>query len=229
MGSWRGPHAADAPRPWASLLDQLAAGSPVAESRVLADSRAATADERAALMDDLAARAAAGCPYSLAVLLAITQEHAVVAGALTAVGVDHGNRADVEQAVMIAVARSIHRFRGESRFTTWLYSLTRNVAISELRRTKPTVELTGDDADRALRRMGHDPRRMSSLVSETQTIEAVIDQLPESFRQTVRLRDVEQLSYRQIAEREGVSINTVKSRLSRGREMLAELLAAPER
>ncbi len=211
------------------LVAQLRGGSPVVESRVLARYRRADGTERAALLDELAAQAADDCPYSLAVVLALIDEHALAGGALNATGVDHSIRPDVEQAVLIAVARSIHRFRGESKFTTWLYALTRNVAVSELRRVKPTVGLGVDGAEDAIRKAGLDPRRLSSLVTEAQAIETVIARLPEPFRQTVRLRDVEQLSYRQIAERQGLSINTVKSRLSRGREMLAEMLSAPER
>ncbi|MEM9135095.1 MAG: sigma-70 family RNA polymerase sigma factor [Actinomycetota bacterium] len=219
----------DGSAPAGGLLDQLRSGSPVAESRILTHYRNAGDAERTALLDRLAAQAADDCPYALAVVLAVIDEHALTTGALHATGVDHATRPDVDQAVLIAVARSIHRFRGESKFTTWLYALTRNVAVSELRRHKPTVDLSGVGAEEAIRRSGLDPRRLSSLVTEAQAIETVIGQLPEPFQQTVRLRDVEQLSYRQIAERQGLSINTVKSRLSRGREMLAELLSADER
>ena len=124
----------------------------------------------------------------------------------------------MEQEVLIAVARSIHRFRAEAKFTTWLYSLARNTAVSELRRLKQTSTMEDDQVD------DWTQRRVSSLVAERDMVREAVYSLPPVFRDTVLLRDVERLSYSEIAERQGLAINTVRSRLSRGRALLAALL-----
>ncbi len=212
------------------LLDWLSTGAAVAEARLLTLYESADADFQTELIDAVAERASADCPYALSVLLSIVDDFHLSAVAIASAGVERANREDVEQSVLIAVARSIHRFRSESKFTTWLYSVARNVAVSETRRLRPTLALpsagvdTGfDTADQSVGSARWWPRRMSSLVAERQLIESAVAQLPVAFRETVFLRDVERLSYSEIAARQDVSINTVKSRLSRGRHLLTEI------
>lgn len=201
------------------LIDWLASGAGAAEARVFRLYGTSTPGFQAELLDGLARAASGDCPYSLSVLLALIDEHHLARAAIVRTGIDGVDVDDVEQATLIAVARSLHRFRGDSRFTTWLYRLARNTAIGELRRRKPTADLD----DPGLRPApGQSLRRMSSVVAEGHMIESLIAELPEAFRTTVHLRDVERLSYQEIADREGISINTVKSRLSRGRQILAD-------
>ena len=122
---------------------------------------------------------------------------------------------EATQDTLIAVAESIHKFRSESKFTTWLYSIARNVAIGHLRRINPDVSLdTAENSAGA-------SRRLSSVVSERTAIQLAIEQLPSHYRDTVMLRDVERRSYEEIAEELGIELNTVRSRLARGRALLA--------
>lgn len=122
---------------------------------------------------------------------------------------------EATQDTLIAVAESIHKFRNESKFTTWLYSIARNVAIGHLRRINPDVSLdTAENSAGA-------SRRLSSVVSERTAIQLAIEQLPSHYRDTVMLRDVERRSYEEIAEELGIELNTVRSRLARGRALLA--------
>ncbi len=122
---------------------------------------------------------------------------------------------EATQDTLIAVAESIHKFRSESKFTTWLYSIARNVAIGHLRRINPDVSL--DTAENS----AGDSRRLSSVVSERTAIQRAIAQLPSHYRETVMLRDVERRSYEEIAEELDIELNTVRSRLARGRALLA--------
>ncbi len=201
------------------LLDWISSGAGAAEARVFRLYGTSTPAFQARLLDGLARSASDDCPYSLSVLLALIDEHRLARPAIVRTGIADADLDDAEQATLLAVARSIHRFRGESRFTTWLYRLARNTAIGEVRRRKPTADLD----DPALRPApGHSLRRMSSVVAESHMIESMIAGLPDAYRATVHLRDVERLSYQEIAEREGVSVNTVKSRLNRGRQLLAK-------
>ncbi len=202
----------------AELIDWISAGSGAAEARVFRLFGQSSAAFRTTLLDGLAEAAAADCPYALAVLLTIVDDYHLARPAAVANGLTGADLADAEQATLIAITRSIHGFRGDARFTTWLHRVARNTAVAELRRKKPTVGLDQPNLRPA---PGISQRRMSSLVAESHMVEALIAGLPEAFRSTVHLRDVDRLSYQDIAERQGISINTVKSRLNRGRQMLA--------
>lgn len=197
---------------------QLERGSATAESRLSALFAGST-DAADDVLNQLAASAAAGSPYSLELLLALVNENRLALPAINRHIQDKELAEEVEQEALIAVARSIHRYRSESKFTTWLFSLARNTAITEIRRQRPTAAMSDDDP---WDDMGQ--RRLSSIVAERDMVREAIDSLPEVFRETVLLRDVERLSYSEIAERQGLAINTVRSRLSRGRALLASKL-----
>lgn len=200
------------------LVSQLESGSAIAETR-LNDAFLKGSDEEAhQILDALAISAADGSPYSLELLLGFMSDHRLAAPAISRHVKSQTVVEEVEQEVLIAVARSIHRYRGEAKFTTWLYSLARNTAISELRRIKQTSSMDDDNLD------DWTQRRVSSLVAERDMVREAVYSLPPVFRETVLLRDVERLSYSEIAERQGLAINTVRSRLSRGRALLAARL-----
>ncbi len=200
------------------LIDWIGSGTGAAEARVFRLFGQSTSAFRTTLLNGLAEASAAGCPYALAVLLAIIDEYHLARPAIVPTGLTGADLADAEQATLIAVTRSIHGFQGDARFSTWLHRVARNTAIGEIRRQKPTVELDRPGLRPA---PGMSQRRMSSVVAEAQLVEDLIDSLPDVYRTTVHLRDVERLSYGDIAERQSISINTVKSRLNRGRQLLA--------
>ncbi|MGI9597263.1 MAG: sigma-70 family RNA polymerase sigma factor [Acidimicrobiales bacterium] len=170
------------------------------------------------VLNQLANSAAAGSPFSLELLLGLVTDHRIAAPAIGRHVQSQAVIEEVEQEVLIAVARSIHRYRGESKFTTWLYSLARNTAVTELRRQRPTSTMDDESLD------DWNQRRVSSLVAERDLVREAVYSLPPVYRETVLLRDVEHLSYSEIAERQGLAINTVRSRLSRGRALLAARL-----
>lgn len=228
----------------ATLIQQLESGSNSAETQLLALLADADADAfvdsgvdvdvddelercdsssklatQTAVLNGLALSAATGSPYSLEVLLAAIVEYDLAGPAIGRVTQNPEQTKDIGQDVLVNVARSIHRYRAESKFTTWLYVVARNIAVNHARKLRSTLDLAPDD-------MFHDNarRRMSSLVAERDVVKEAIATLPPEFRTTVVLRDLEGLSYAEIAERQGLQINTVRSRLSRGRALLAERL-----
>ena len=95
--------------------------------------------------------------------------------------------------------------------------MARNTAVTELRRLKAASAIDDELGDWT-------QRRVSSLVAERDMVREAVYSLPPIFRDTVLLRDVERLSYSEIAERQNLAINTVRSRLSRGRALLAAKL-----
>ena len=172
------------------------------------------------LLDGVAVQAASGSPYALQLLLNLISEHRLAYPGISRHILSKSVQEDVAQEVLIAVSRSIHRYRGDSKFTTWLYTVARNTAVAELRRNKSAVSYDDEAANE------QDALRFSSRATDRQIIQAAIAQLPSIFRDIVYLRDVQRMSYEDIANREGIALNTVRSRLSRGRALLATELAA---
>ena len=133
-----------------------------------------------------------------------------------------GDRRDAEDAAqeaLIAVVRGLHRFDGRSAFPTWVYRITTNVCLDELRRRKrrpPTVELVVE--------AGPGGRLHDSTVVDRMTVDEALARLPEEYRAAVVLRDLCDLEYAEIAEGLGIPAGTVRSRIARGRAQLAELL-----
>ncbi len=132
-------------------------------------------------------------------------------------------RQDAEEAAqdtLLAVARHITSFQGRSKFTTWLYEVTANCARSTHRSIKRRAaeQLSYDNApDRA------DPARTSMIAGSRVDLLEALDHLEEHRRdllEPVVLRDVAGLEYAEIAERLGLPLGTVKSRIHDARKLL---------
>ncbi|WP_370325929.1 RNA polymerase sigma factor [Euzebya sp.] len=120
---------------------------------------------------------------------------------------------DISQDVLILVAERIGSWDGRSRFTTWLYTVARNKAIDHLRTLRPTEGLPEDVVS--------DQRRISSLIATREAVTGLLADLPEAYREPVTLRDVEQLEYAEIARLLDLHQATVRTRVKRGRAMIA--------
>lgn len=137
-----------------------------------------------------------------------------------------GNDADAQDATqeaMIAIVRGLRHFDGRAAFTTWSYRVATNACYDELRRRsrRPTPTPTDDlpIADRAPL-----PDRATDRID----IDAALARLPEDFRAAVVLRDLCDLEYSDIAEVLGLPPGTVRSRIARGRALLARHLGNPQ-
>ncbi|MEI8240150.1 MAG: sigma-70 family RNA polymerase sigma factor [Actinomycetota bacterium] len=141
---------------------------------------------------------------------------------------NEADAADAAQEAMIAVVRGLSKFDGRSSFGTWTYRIATNASLDELRRRRrrPLVSIESRD-DESPQREPADPGSALPLerIGERDAIESALLELPEEFRIPVVLRDVADLEYADIAQVLDVPIGTVKSRIARGRGMLATLLA----
>lgn len=145
---------------------------------------------------------------------------------------DQGEIEDVAQEAFIKAYRALPNFRGESAFYTWLYRIAINTAknflVAQGRRAPTSTETEIEDAERLedatqLR----DVATPDSLLLSKQVGEAVnraIEKLPEDLRTAIVLRELEGLSYEEIAESMNCPIGTVRSRIFRAREAIANEL-----
>lgn len=135
---------------------------------------------------------------------------------------NENDAADAAQEALIAVVRGLHRFDGRSAFSTWVYRIATNASLDELRRRRRRPLSVVRDQDRG----DHDHADPGSTarfdqVGDREALEAALLEVPEDFRIPVVLRDVADLDYAEIAATLDVPIGTVKSRIARGRGMLA--------
>jgi len=136
---------------------------------------------------------------------------------------------DLSQEVFLRVFRSLKSFRsGEGSFTVWLARLTRNLLIDHYRRTK--LERATDSIELQLPMLEEKSAmagRTDGLVAgreASELLQGALQKLSPELRETVILRDLEELEYREIAQVLNVPEGTVKSRLNRGRAELARVL-----
>ena len=154
-----------------------------------------------------------------------------------------GSRQDAEEVVQdtfLRAYRALHAFRGESSLETWLHRIVLNLARNKYhwnhrRGDGLNISLTaGDDSDGdsgADNEQDVPDRRMEpDLVLEQNEIGTnimkALNSLPDNLRETMVLRHVNDMPYEEIAQKLDCKVGTVKSRLSRGREMLRDYLAA---
>jgi RNA polymerase sigma-70 factor, ECF subfamily len=185
----------------------------------------------AELLDPLALAAAAGTPDALELLVWAVDELGLARPAIRRLLVDDGDVDEVAQDVLIAVAETVRGYRGDARFTTWLHQVARFKAIAHLRRKRPTVPFPADGADGApaggvggAGGVG-DAQRISSMIATRTSIDEILEGLPPEYRDPVVLRDIEELPYDEVAARLHLNVNTAKTRVARGRALVAARLA----
>lgn len=141
---------------------------------------------------------------------------------------NHDDALDISQDVFIRVYRSLSGFKEESSFSTWLFRITTNICIDHLRkreRSQKTVSLYRTDEDgeefelpivdpEASPELHYDRREM------TETLRSCVDELPPDQREIIVLRDINGLSYEEIAQVLDCNLGTVKSRINRARNRL---------
>jgi RNA polymerase sigma-70 factor (ECF subfamily) len=127
---------------------------------------------------------------------------------------------DIAQDVLITIYKNLKSFRFQSQFSTWLYRITVNKCKDHLRKIKIRSIFTpikdGENDPVYIPSMEH--KDISDIVNKA------ISKLPEKLRLPLLLKDIEGLSYQEIAETVDCEIGTIKSRIFRAREGLRELL-----
>ena len=142
-----------------------------------------------------------------------------------------GNREDAQdclQEAMLRVYRAIGSFKGQSTFSTWVYRITMNTCLDELRRRKARKVTSLDslvDNGWSPTDTGDTPEEHGLRVEKQNALNQAIQSLPDDMRAAIILRDVKGYSYDEIASILDANVGTIKSRISRGREKLREILS----
>jgi len=145
---------------------------------------------------------------------------------------DPGEVEDVTQEAFIKAYRALPSFRGDSAFYTWLYRIGVNTAKNHLaatgRRAPTSTDVEAEEAEGfeggELLRDINTPESLLLTKEIGATVNAAIDALPEELRSAIQLRELEGMSYEEIAKLMDSPIGTVRSRIFRAREAIAERL-----
>jgi RNA polymerase sigma-70 factor (ECF subfamily) len=149
---------------------------------------------------------------------------------------DYEEATDLTQETFLSAFRHYDRFRGEAKVFTWLYQIARNLCINKVRQRDrqrslkiESLDQTRDsDDDEGLTRevadWTHSPQQVLEEKELHQRILAAIESLPPDYKEVVLLREFQQMSYNEIVAATGLSLENVKTRLSRARAMLRRKL-----
>ena len=151
-------------------------------------------------------------------------EDRIFALALRMVG-DRALALDATQDAFLAAFRRAQSFRGDSAFGTWLYRIAINACKDLLRKKKRW----GDPEEAPEEEGGAPGPSVEDSVSERLDLVEALGQLPEEYREAVVMYDLGGIPYEEIARITSSNLGTVKSRISRGRRRLAELMEQPRR
>lgn len=192
--------------------------------------------EEAALIAELQA----GSEEAFAWLIA--HYHQPIYSLLARMSYDRADAADLTQEVFVKVFRGVGRFHGESSLRTWIYRIALHEASNQrrwwMRHKQQEIPIEQEMTEGCsgipikLKEMlvdpGESPVEMAMHAQNRARVEAALNQVPEPFRTTLILRDIEGFVYEEVAEIQGVNLGTVKSRLVRGRALLRTILTKSE-
>ena len=139
--------------------------------------------------------------------------------------------ADMTQEAYIKAYNSLQSFRGDSKFSVWLYRIVSNVCLDFLRskNRRPTVSLSvedddGEDAQLDVADESQSPELLLDRKLTRDSVRRGLDSLPPDYRQILLLREIQGLSYDEIAQALSLEVGTVKSRIFRARKRLCTFL-----
>lgn len=201
----------------------------------LASALALQSDEAA-----LIAELQAGSEEAFAWLIA--RFHQPIYSLLARTVYDRADAADLTQEVFVKIFRGVGSFHGESSLRTWIYRIALREASNQrrwwMRHKQQEVpidqEMTDGESGTPMRLKdqlvdpSESPYEIAVHAENRVLVEEALKQVPEPFRTTLILRDIEGFVYEEVAEIQGVNLGTVKSRLVRGRACLKALLTAPK-
>lgn len=137
-----------------------------------------------------------------------------------------GNAHDADEAAQeafVAAWRALPNFRGEAKFSTWLYRLTTNAAIDLMRREKRHRTASEEDVPE-LADETDSPQQQVERTEQRETVQKALSSLSEEYREVLLLRYMQELDYTEIAEALSLPAGTVKSRLNRAKAALKKAL-----
>ncbi|MCL5019352.1 MAG: sigma-70 family RNA polymerase sigma factor [Patescibacteria group bacterium] len=136
---------------------------------------------------------------------------------------------DIVQETFLRVFRKKKAYKNIAKFSTWIYTITGNLAKTELRRRKrkKLFSISGigyEEKDFEIPDIKHGPDEEAESVVKDEIIQKAIDSLSSKFKEVIILRDIQELSYEEISKIAKIPLGTVKSRVNRGRLKLQEKL-----
>ena len=143
---------------------------------------------------------------------------------------DYESCVDVVQETMINVYRYKDTYQSIAKFSTWIYTIAGNLAKTELQRRKRRSILSinafgkDNDEDYEIPDENYRPDTITDSGIKDEIIQKAFMKVSEAYRKAVILRDIQELSYEEIADIMGITVGTVKSRINRGRAQLQKLL-----
>lgn len=142
---------------------------------------------------------------------------------------NHADACDLAQEAFIKMYQALPKFRGDSSFMTWIYHITANVCRDELRRRqkKQTLSLDDDSDDNVAPKLTiasdePGPEEIIESIELSAQVQQCLNMMSEDYRLVLIMREIQGLSYDEIAETMNISLGTVKSRLSRARAVFKE-------
>lgn len=140
---------------------------------------------------------------------------------------------DISQEAFLKAYRSLRSFRGESKFSVWLYRIVSNTALDYLRtrarRAADSLSVedeSGESAELAIADESQSPETLLERKLTREALQRGLNSLPEDQRKILLLREIEGFSYEEIGKILSIESGTVKSRIFRARKKLCEFLAA---
>lgn len=145
---------------------------------------------------------------------------------------NYDDASELAQEVFIKAYKSIRNFKGDSSFSTWIYKVTTNVCLDEIRKRKNKKVISLDEEieykDGEVKRQIKDERPSPEKILENKqvrkAVEDSINELADDFKTVIVLRDVQGFSYEEISKMIDCPQGTVKSRINRARQSLKQIL-----
>ncbi|MBR4874321.1 MAG: RNA polymerase sigma factor [Clostridia bacterium] len=147
---------------------------------------------------------------------------------------DESDAEDAAQEALLKAWNKIDSFSGNSRFSTWLYTILNNVCLDILRKKKRTGEFSrvsinqsntdDEEYEIQIEDTSDGPFEQYRKKEAGKALEKAISELPQKYKEVILMRDIEGLEYDEIAKVINASLGTVKSRISRGRGALRKIL-----
>jgi RNA polymerase sigma factor (sigma-70 family) len=130
---------------------------------------------------------------------------------------------DLTQEVFVKLFRSLAHFRGDAKFTTWLYRMTTNL-VTDFRRSqkRKPYEALLDKMKGWFTDAREQPEEIALLKDEQERMQALLSELPDKYRLIMYLFHYKQLSYQEMANATGLPVKTLETRLYRGKALLKE-------
>ncbi len=162
--------------------------------------------------------------------LVIENQHQVYTLALKMVG-NEDDAYDISQDAFVKAYNNLSKFRGDSKFSVWLYRLTSNLCLDFLRSRKrrsasSTSYINSDDEQQEIEipDSRFSPETLLEKRELRRRVNAALESLPDSYREIIVLREINGLSYEEIAQVLSLELGTVKSRIFRARKKLCSIL-----